>query len=112
MEKIQNIPKELLTATLHLDYKTPMSTVITHLKKYPAVVLYKDKDYYGIVDSRSIYRASKGLKFQDREKIDNFVVRVPTDHEQHLDIRACEFVLQIRGEGAPVFQRQQDNRRA
>ncbi len=78
MEKIQNIPKELLTNTVNLDYKTPMSNVMVHLKKYPAVVLYKDKDYYGIVDSRSIYRATKGFRLQDKEKIDNFVVRVPT----------------------------------
>ena len=43
-----------------------------------ATTTNKDKDYYGIVDSRSIYRASKGLKLQDKEKIDNFVARVPT----------------------------------
>jgi signal-transduction protein with cAMP-binding, CBS, and nucleotidyltransferase domain len=77
MEKIQNIPKELLTSTINLDYRTPMSSVIMHLKKYPAVVLYKDKDYYGIVDSRSIYRARHGLKLQEGEKVERFVTKVP-----------------------------------
>ena len=77
MEKLQNIPKELLTSTISLDYTTPMSSVIMHLKKYPAVVLYKDKDYYGIVDSRSIYRARHGLKLQEGEKVERFATKVP-----------------------------------
>ncbi len=77
MEKLQNIPKELLTSTISLDYRTPMSSVIMHLKKYPAVVLYKDKDYYGIVDSRSIYRARHGLKLQEGEKVERFATKVP-----------------------------------
>ena len=54
-----------------------MSSVIMHLKKYPAVVLYKDKDYYGIVDSRSIYRARHGLKLQEGEKVERFATKVP-----------------------------------
>ena len=62
MERIQNIPKDLISSTLNIDYKTPMSKVHTYLKKYAAVIVNNDRAYYGIVDTRTVYRAQKGLK--------------------------------------------------
>jgi CBS domain-containing protein len=77
MERIQNIPKELISDTLGLDYRTPISRVIASLKKYPTVVIYKDKDYWGVVDTRTIYRARRGLKVSGNEKAENFSIKVP-----------------------------------
>ncbi len=77
MERLQNIPKELISDTLNLDYRTPMSKVSPYLKKYPAIIITKDKDYYGVVDSRTIYRAKQGLNLPSSEKVERFSVRAP-----------------------------------
>ena len=77
MERAQNIPKELISNTLVLDYKTPMSKATPFLKKYPAIVINKDKTYFGVVDSRTIYRAEKSLKLSTNEKIEKFSVKAP-----------------------------------
>ena len=76
MERAQNIPKELISSTLTLDYKTPMSKVTPYLKKYHTIVINKDKLYYGVVDSRTIARA-EGLKLSTNEKIEKFSVKAP-----------------------------------
>ncbi len=73
---MQNIPKELIRSTQIFDYKTPMSRLIAQLKRYPALVVYKDKNYYGILDSRTIYRTSHGFKYLENEKAEKFVAKV------------------------------------
>ncbi len=77
MERLQNIPKELISDTLNLDYKTPMSKVSPYLKKYSAIIITKEKDYYGLVDRRTIYRANRGLKLSPNEKVASFSVKAP-----------------------------------
>lgn len=77
MERAQNIPKELISNTLVLDYKTPMSKAIPYLSQYPAIVIHKNKIYYGVVDSRTVYRAEKSLKLSTNEKIEKFSVKAP-----------------------------------
>jgi CBS domain-containing protein len=77
MERMQNIPKELITTTLNLDYKTPISTASNYLKKYPALIINKNKEYFGILDSRTFYRAKHGLKMTGSEKVEKFSVKAP-----------------------------------
>jgi CBS domain-containing protein len=77
VERTQNIPKELISSALNIDYKMPISKAISNLKKYPAVIVYKDKEYFGIVDSRAIYRAKKGLKLSSSERVEKFTTKVP-----------------------------------
>jgi CBS domain-containing protein len=77
MERLQNIPKELISDTLNIDYKTPMSKVSPYLKKYQAIVVTKDKEYYGMVDTRTVYRAIQGQNTSTSEKVEKFSVKVP-----------------------------------
>jgi CBS domain-containing protein len=77
MERIQNIPRELISSALNIDYKMPISRAISSLKKYPAIIVYKNKEYHGIVDSRAIYRAKSDLKFSSNERIEKFSRKVP-----------------------------------
>ncbi len=77
MERLQNIPKELISNTLNIDYKTPMSKVSPYLKRYPAIIITKNKDYYGVVDTRTMYRAKQGLKLPANEKVERFSIKAP-----------------------------------
>jgi signal-transduction protein with cAMP-binding, CBS, and nucleotidyltransferase domain len=77
MERIQNIPKELISNTLNIDSKMPISKASPYLKKYPALVITKANEYYGIVDRRTISRTSQSSKFTPNEKVESFGVKAP-----------------------------------
>ncbi|MGD0728880.1 MAG: CBS domain-containing protein [Candidatus Micrarchaeaceae archaeon] len=77
MERIQNVPKELISDTISMDYRTPLSKISPYLKKYPAIIINKDKEYYGVVDTRTMYRLQQGLKMPSNEKIERFSVKAP-----------------------------------
>ncbi len=72
-----NIPDKLVAKTVFFDYKTPVGKVFQSLDKYKAVIITKNKEYYGIVDSKSIYRAGHSLKLPSSESIGKYAVRVP-----------------------------------
>ena len=48
------VPKEFMSETTFYDYKDPMSDALSKVNKFGAVVVFKDGQYYGIVDDRSI----------------------------------------------------------
>lgn len=77
MERVQNIPKELISSTFMLDYKTPMSKAGPYLKKYPALIINKNREYYGVMDSRTIYRVMHGLRSSPDEKVERFSIKAP-----------------------------------
>ncbi|MGC8651913.1 MAG: CBS domain-containing protein [Candidatus Micrarchaeia archaeon] len=77
MENITRIPDELITKTASFDYNTPITEVIQALGRYEAVIIKKDKSYYGIIDSRALYRGKPGLRVSKGEKAGRFAVRVP-----------------------------------
>lgn len=77
MDKIQSIPKALISETMTLDYTTPISKVSSYLKKYPAIIISKNKEYYGVVDTRTIYRSKHDLSVPTNEKAERFVVKAP-----------------------------------
>lgn len=74
---INQIPTDLISETLTVDCKTPITSVIPKLAKYPAVVVSKNNSYYGIVDSRAVYRSRQNLKLGRSETLEKFAVRVP-----------------------------------
>lgn len=77
MEIVRSIPKELISKTSHVDCRTPISEVASHLKRYPAIVITKGKEYHGIVDSRTIYRKQQRMKLPTSTKIERFSAKVP-----------------------------------
>ena len=76
MERLDDIPKELISSAPSLDYKTPISEAISYLRKYPALIISKNKEYYGVVDSRTLYRSIRSMKLSNNEKIEKFSVKV------------------------------------
>ncbi|MCL4373880.1 MAG: CBS domain-containing protein [Candidatus Marsarchaeota archaeon] len=77
MANIEKIPDELITKAASFDYNTPITEVIPSLGKYEAVIIKKDKSYYGIIDTRALYRGKPGLRVSKGEKAGKFAVRVP-----------------------------------
>jgi signal-transduction protein with cAMP-binding, CBS, and nucleotidyltransferase domain len=74
---ISKIPEDLISETLTVDYRTPITSVIAGLAKYPAVVVSKNNGYYGMIDSRAVYRSGQNLKLGRNETLEKFAVRVP-----------------------------------
>lgn len=77
MANQQKIPSSLISKTLSFDSRTPATKVIPSLKKYPAVVVNKGKEYFGIVDTRALYRSNQGLKLSSGQSIEPYAVRAP-----------------------------------
>lgn len=74
---LNRIPSELISKTLMFDYKTPITKVIPELVKHPAVVVYKNKSYLGIIDSRIFYRSGQNLRLGKTETLEKFITKVP-----------------------------------
>lgn len=72
-----SIPAELVLETETVSIKTPVSKALALLSKYPAIIVNKNGEYYGIMDSRSIYKARSQLKFQKNQTIERYVDRAP-----------------------------------
>ena len=72
-----NIPEGLISKSEVFDSKTPITKVIPAIKEYEAVIIDKDGDYYGIIDSRAIYKSIQGLRSPKNQAASNFVVKVP-----------------------------------
>lgn len=68
----------MIAKTETVDVKTPLSKVLPLLGRYPAVIVRKNKEYYGVVDSRSIFRAGAPLKLQKNQSIERYVSKVPS----------------------------------
>lgn len=77
MVEARGIPEKLVSRTQYFDSKAPMTKVISSLARYPAVVVNKDKEYYGIVDSRAVYRMRRNLRMSRQSNVGALAVRVP-----------------------------------
>jgi signal-transduction protein with cAMP-binding, CBS, and nucleotidyltransferase domain len=53
----QEIPTEFVSKSSIVDYKTPITQVLSDVRKYGAVVVTKDGKYLGLVDDRAIARS-------------------------------------------------------
>lgn len=76
-EMRDRIPIDLTTEVPAFDYNTPMTSVMNAVRQNPCVIILKGGEYYGILDTRVIYRARQGLKVQKLEKAGKIAIRVP-----------------------------------
>lgn len=53
---LEYMPKEFVSDTQFYEYKTPVTQTLEKLKKYGAVVIFRNREYYGVVDDRSVFR--------------------------------------------------------
>lgn len=87
----QPIPKEFVSGTEFFDLKSPLTKAIEKVSKYGAVVVLNGKDYFGIVDERSI-QAKKNLDIGKRESISKFAKKAPVlDSSTSIDKAIIDF---------------------
>lgn len=69
-------PKELVSKTEFVDYKTSISKAREYLKSNHVIVVNKDGEYYGIVDSKALASAGS-LKLSESEKVGKIAIKAP-----------------------------------
>ncbi len=74
---ISKIPEGLISETEVFDSNALITKLIPAVQKYDAVIVNKGSDYFGIVDSRILYRELQNLRMTKTQKAERFVVRVP-----------------------------------
>lgn len=79
IEKEQDeIPKELVTKTEIVDVKMPMSKAMQLLSVYPALIVTGNRQYRGILDARSIYKAHGLITLNPNQSIEKYIDKLPT----------------------------------
>lgn len=93
----RRIPKELVSDAGFVDYDSPLSDARKALKKAAALIVTKDGEYYGLVDSR-VLTGSKSLKAPGSEKVGKLAVRAPkvSDTSSVEDLAYYFFKLRIK----------------
>ncbi|MGC8648883.1 MAG: CBS domain-containing protein [Candidatus Micrarchaeia archaeon] len=72
------IPEELISKTEFYDVKTPVTKILPSIEKYDAVVIKKNNKYFGVIDSRALYKhIQDSFKIAKKEYLDKFTVKVP-----------------------------------
>lgn len=72
----ENLPEEFVTKTAIFDYKTPLSRLLGKVNSMGAVVITKNKEYYGVVDSRTIAQ-TRSLTLADKSPAGKFARKAP-----------------------------------
>ncbi len=72
-----NIPEGLISETAFFDSKDLLTKLIPAVQEFEAVIVNKDDDYYGIVDSRTLYKSLQSMKLSKNATAEKFVIRVP-----------------------------------
>lgn len=73
----ETIPQEFISKALIFDYKTPLPRLLVKINSYGSIVVTKEKQYYGVVDNRTI--ASKGaIKLSEKFAVGKVAKKVAT----------------------------------
>ncbi|MDE1854773.1 MAG: CBS domain-containing protein [Candidatus Micrarchaeota archaeon] len=75
----ESLPKEFISEAAFYDYKTPVTETLDKVRKHGAVVVLRDREYYGIVDDRSLFRtrAPTPINFSKDLPIGKFARKLP-----------------------------------
>lgn len=77
MAEAHKIPESLISKTEIFDAKTPMTKIVAAVQQYGAIVVNRGSEYFGIIDSKTIYRYFQDLKLPKSEAASKFATRVP-----------------------------------
>ena len=72
-----NVPRELISRTETFDAKTPITRVVSAIGRYGAVVINRDRKYFGMIDNRALRRFGQSSSPGKREQAWKFAVRTP-----------------------------------
>lgn len=71
----ESVPSEFVSPAASYDYKTPISEALATIHNKGAVIVTKDGEYYGLVDSRMVVRNM--LKISKTHAISKYAIKVP-----------------------------------
>ena len=71
------IPRELVSGVGFIDYNSPVSQARQELKDAPAIIVTKDGEYFGVIDSRVLHGTKSG-RVSGSEKIGKLAIRAPS----------------------------------
>ncbi len=76
-EEEEGVPRGLVAETETIDVKAQISSVLPLLDKHSALIVNRNGQYYGMVDSRSMYRARGPLTFGKNQTVEKYVSKAP-----------------------------------
>jgi acetoin utilization protein AcuB len=74
------LPKDFVSEASYFNHSQELTSAIPTITKSGAIVVMKDKEYYGIVDDRAIYRSTQ--KINKNVKLGSFAVKLPQLEDQ------------------------------
>ena len=76
MDKHGGLFQKLFKDAQAFDVKTPMTRIIPVLDKSSAVIITKNGDYFGIIDTKVLYHSGRGIDIGNA-KASDFAINVP-----------------------------------
>jgi predicted transcriptional regulator len=99
----RKLPKELVSKVEFVDYNSSLSEARKALKSAPALVVTKDGDYFGLVDSR-VLTGKKSLKIPLTEKIGKLAVKAPKVSDSSSVEDLAYYFFKLRTKSLPYMQ--------
>lgn len=75
VKPFEQVPEEFVSKTIVCDYKTPITQISDKVGRFGAVIVQKNNEYYGMIDSRSM--SSNGSRFKKSAYLDKFSDKAP-----------------------------------
>ncbi len=101
----EHIPKEFVSKTAFCDYKTPITEVIDKISRHGAIVVMNGKQYYGILDSRSVARKG-GVSLMKGSAVRKFAKRVPAIDSTTTIKDAVSYLYNSSSKALPYFEKE------
>ena len=76
VDKNSGLFQKLYKEARSMDIRTPMDKIVPLLDKSSAVIITKNGEYLGLIDTKTLYRSGKSANFKGA-KASDFVVRLP-----------------------------------
>ncbi len=91
------LPRELVSSVEFVDYDSSLSDARKALRNSPALIVTKDGDYFGLVDSR-VLTGMKSLKLSGAQKVGKLAVKAPrvSDISSVEDLAYYFFKLRVK----------------
>ncbi len=99
----RQIPKELVSEVEFVDYNSSLSKAVEARKGAPAVIVTKDGEYYGLVDSRILNRMNSG-RAPASEKIGKLAIRAPQVSDSSSVEDLAYYFYKLRVKNLPYTQ--------
>ena len=104
-EAFSNVPERFVTKTRVYDSKDKLSDALTSINKLGAVIVTRDKEYKGIVDSKALARRD-ALKIIDTTQIGKFARNVPLLDSSTSIAKAALYFYDSAAKALPYYEKE------